>query len=98
MGDNVDKIMKGLVHRGDGTYTVATTDDILEEPIRVPIQPETRFLLIDRCRSICEKCEQFYPYLDIHHIDGNPSHSYMENLMAVCPNCHRLLDRVLRKK
>lgn len=92
------KEIKGLVDRGDGTYTVATTDDIIEEQARVPILPEVRFLILDRCRSICEKCEQFYPYLDLHHIDGNPAHSYIENLTAVCPNCHRLLDRALRKK
>ena len=32
-------------------------------------------------------------YLQIHHKDANPQNNVPENLMAVCPRCHRGMDK-----
>lgn len=31
--------------------------------------------------------------LEIHHLDGNPSHNEVENLIVVCGNCHSKITR-----
>ena len=28
--------------------------------------------------------------LEVHHIDGNKTNNTLENLMIVCPNCHKM--------
>jgi hypothetical protein len=39
--------------------------------------------------SRCGFCsESDIASLQIHHIDGNPTHNEMENLLCVCANCH----------
>jgi len=47
--------------------------------------------LIDR--NICNRCG-FTPenkcQIDVDHIDGNHSNNALENLQALCANCHRL--------
>lgn len=30
--------------------------------------------------------------LDVHHIDGNRDNNKLDNLLVVCPNCHRTLE------
>lgn len=39
--------------------------------------------------------------LELHHIDGDPSHNEKTNLQLLCPNCHILTEthsRVVHKK
>lgn len=31
--------------------------------------------------------------IELHHIDGNHSNNSIDNLMFLCPNCHRMLTR-----
>ena len=52
--------------------------------------------MISKCESVCQRCDEYYPYPDIHHVDGNPKNNIDDNLMVCCPNCHRLLDYKLR--
>jgi len=47
----------------------------------------------------CQNCGFNTPHpadghsiLEIHHIDGDASHTVPENLAVLCPNCHALTD------
>ena len=51
--------------------------------------------------GICKLCKKGYKgeynFLDLHHIDGNHFNDNIENLICVCPNCHRLLTNKLKQ-
>jgi 5-methylcytosine-specific restriction endonuclease McrA len=63
--------------------------------------PAVRAWVLQEAKGICELCRQPGPFLlpngekflELHHIkslaDGGPD--IVENTVAVCPNCHRLL-------
>ena len=36
----------------------------------------------------CEGCNELFPSLDIHHIDGNPHNNDVDNLLLLCKECH----------
>ena len=89
----------GLVQRDEDLYTVPTTDEIIDDyrnTKRIPIHYLIRKELIAKSRSVCERCINYYPYPEIHHIDGNRGNDDIRNLMVVCPNCHKILDMELR--
>lgn len=57
--------------------------------IRVPVPSSIRQQVYDRSGSRCEHPRCSYsgkPH--IHHIDEDPSNNSLNNLIAVCPNCH----------
>jgi 5-methylcytosine-specific restriction endonuclease McrA len=62
---------------------------------RVPITIRSRQEVYTRCRNICEYCDVYYPDLQIHHKDGNPTNNEQDNLMGVCYSCHKKLDKML---
>ena len=52
-----------------------------------PIIPESlRTEVIAKASNSCCVCQT--PFIEIHHIDGNPSNNDPANLAPVCPNCH----------
>jgi len=61
---------------------------------RVPSSIRTKVLL--RCKGKCENCGEDFGDLapDIAHIDGNPMNNDPSNLMVLCPNCHRKMDKL----
>lgn len=36
--------------------------------------------------------------LELHHIDGNNSNNFLENLQLLCPNCHALTENYRGRK
>jgi len=44
----------------------------------------------------CIRCEQPSSSLQVHHVDGNWRNNKMANLVAACPDCHRILDAEVR--
>ena len=57
---------------------------------REPIPPDKRRKILQRARDRCENpdCRQdVQPH--IHHIDFNNSNNNLNNLIALCPNCHQ---------
>ena len=53
---------------------------------RKPLKESTRLEIISKCNNRCCICQT--PFIQIHHIDGNPSNNDLENLAPLCPNCH----------
>ena len=56
-----------------------------------------RKYLFKKNNNKCELCNwgEINPYtktipLEIHHIDGNYTNNFEENLQVLCPNCHSL--------
>jgi hypothetical protein len=52
-----------------------------------------RFSLRSKIRAKkvgCEKCGDWFPFLHIHHMDGNHSNNSNDNLAVLCPRCHIL--------
>lgn len=62
---------------------------------RVPLKESTRLEIISKCNNRCCICQT--PFIQIHHIDGDPSNNDFNNLAPLCPNCHDQtgLDRPL---
>jgi hypothetical protein len=57
--------------------------------VRVSIPSNIRQQVYARSRGRCERPRCSYGgKVHIHHIDENPSNNSLDNLIAVCPNCH----------
>jgi len=78
-----------------GKYVVL--DTYVNFKTRVPIPKEIRDYIIASVESICENCNTFFPYLEVHHRNHDPSDNDLENLIALCPNCHVLLHKELEE-
>ena len=68
-----------------------------EEPRRKPIPKSLERKVLLRSKGKCEICgldfEKEGVKAHIHHIDGNPKHNVLSNLIVVCPNCHSKLHK-----
>jgi hypothetical protein len=53
---------------------------------RESIPKKLRDALLDEYDHRCAVCASDRP--QIHHIDEDPSHNEIENLLPLCPNCH----------
>ena len=53
---------------------------------RVPLKESVKLEIISRCNNRCCICQA--PFVQIHHIDGDPSNNDLDNLAPLCPNCH----------
>lgn len=61
---------------------------------RQAVPPSLRRQVFSRARNKCERpgCN-YQSWLHIHHIDEDPSHNVLDNLVALCPNDHELCHR-----
>ena len=86
-----------------------STSPVKEERARVAYQraDAIKKYVLARAKGICEGCNQPAPfvtskgpYLECHHLfrlaDGGPDHP--ENVIALCPNCHRKAHFGLKKE
>lgn len=53
---------------------------------RIAVPEAIRLDVIARTNNRCCVCQT--PFLQIHHIDTNPSNNGPDNLAPLCPNCH----------
>jgi hypothetical protein len=63
------------------------------------INQQVRRYLFEKYDNKCCRCgwDKIHPItgrvpLEVHHIDGDASNSYEENLELICPNCHALTE------
>ena len=54
-----------------------------------------REFVYTRAEYRCEHCDEQGTQA-IHHKDGNPANNDYSNLMAVCYDCHKILDAYIR--
>jgi hypothetical protein len=50
------------------------------------VRPRIRKIVLEKYNYQCAKCG--YGFLDIHHIDGDPSNDSIDNLIPLCKKCH----------
>ncbi len=50
------------------------------------VKAETRKIVLEKYNYQCAKCG--YNFLEIHHVDGNPSNDSIDNLIPLCKRCH----------
>jgi hypothetical protein len=55
---------------------------------RTPIPKNIKNKVRKRARGACEWCRERVE-LDFHHKDNDPSNHSMDNVVLICPNCHR---------
>lgn len=60
------------------------------------VKGETNYKKWDKYRSSlkkdhCEVCGKVHRRLECHHIDGDHENNELENLITVCPSCHKKL-------
>lgn len=76
-------------------------DVLIDDPSRIQRVEHRvllRCLLHNNVKYECGDCKNNGSWngqkmsLDIHHIDGNWKNNKIENLMFVCPNCHRVRE------
>jgi len=53
---------------------------------RASVSETTRLEVISKCNNRCCICQT--PFIVIHHLDEDPSNNELDNLAALCPNCH----------
>jgi len=58
-----------------------------EEKKRKPIPFRIRKQLMIKGRGACMWCKK-QPIQEFHHIDENPRHNRIENIIALCGTCH----------
>jgi len=46
----------------------------------------------------CKLCGKFLSIINFDHIDGNRSNNHISNCQALCPNCHAIKTRSIKKR
>ncbi len=66
----------------------------MDKAERVPVPEEDRTKILLWCARHCCFCgKACTTNVVVHHIDGDPSHSDLDNLIPVCFDCHGELER-----
>lgn len=55
---------------------------------RTPISPELAAEILFLSDQTCCVCRDARRNVEIHHIDGDPSHNSLDNLAVLCKDCH----------
>jgi len=53
---------------------------------RTAVPGDLKSEILSRSNNRCCVCQT--PFVQLHHIDGDPSNNDIDNIAAVCPNCH----------
>lgn len=62
-------------------------------PQTLPARVNYRKLAFDHYDPVCAHCGFGVPMvLEVCHIDGDRSNNVVENLVILCPNCHKMHD------
>ncbi|MGM5483489.1 MAG: HNH endonuclease [Nanobdellota archaeon] len=62
---------------------------------RIPIKSSIKQKIYARANNACQHCGE-KDASDIHHIDGNPSNNRVNNLIVLCPTCHRKVGSITK--
>lgn len=53
---------------------------------RVAVPEQLKSEILSRTNNRCCVCQT--PFVQLHHLDGDPSNNDLDNIAPVCPNCH----------
>lgn len=57
---------------------------------RKAIPQRIKYQILIKQRGLCVDCNELIKYPEFHHKDGDNTNSFEENnIIALCPNCHR---------
>ncbi|MFW6026165.1 MAG: hypothetical protein ACOCRX_07465, partial [Candidatus Woesearchaeota archaeon] len=59
---------------------------------------KNRKILLEESNNKCSICEIEHDRLECHHIDGDRLNNELENLIIVCPSCHKKMDYKYNKR
>lgn len=73
-------------------YGVRSKVDSHNQPVSSSLD-SYRSIAFNNYPHKCAVCgfDKFIDILEVHHIDGDRSNSSLENLVILCPNCHKLV-------
>ena len=75
------------IKRNDKTLSNAA------EIMETNLDKNSRKIILERDNFTCQYCRKreyyFKSSLHIHHIDYNPNNNDFDNLITLCPRCHR---------
>ncbi len=54
-----------------------------------------RHIALDRDCYTCQICGRNYGRIEVHHLDLDPSHNDLANLITLCSKCHRAITHIL---
>lgn len=54
---------------------------------RIPLKQKLRSVVIKKYKNKCADCAE-EKNLIVHHLDENPNHNIIRNLILLCPFCH----------
>src|SRR6266404_4780045 len=54
--------------------------------VRTAVSEDLKCEILTRSNNRCCVCQT--PFVQLHHIDGDPSNNDIDNIAPLCPNCH----------
>lgn len=63
-----------------------------EKKRRKPITKQIKIRLVEQRGGMCESCKEEI-FHQVHHIDGDAENNQESNLMLVCIDCHKELEK-----
>ena len=92
--------MKDNLKREEGEFT--TDNDSKKKGQRVPPSSSQEKVVLDKHKRMCAICEKKYDKdpedFQIHHVDGDRTHTVTGNLIPVCHSCHKKIHTIAEAK
>jgi 5-methylcytosine-specific restriction endonuclease McrA len=60
-----------------------------------PTPDGVRTRVLRRDKRTCQRCGAMNRPMEVHHVNGQRHDNRMCNLITLCPDCHRIMDRAL---
>jgi len=100
LNNYTDRLYNGILRRYKEQQE---WEDFYKRELRLDRQKPTRSQInevIDRWNSECVICKDPYDeqYFEFHHINGNSSHTVVNNLLLVCSKCYGKIHAKARSK
>jgi len=93
-------LLKEKLKREEGRFT--TDDDYKKKGRRVSPSSSQGKVVVDKHKRVCAICEKKYDKdpedFQIHHVDGDRTHTVTGNLIPACHSCHKKIHTIANAK